>query len=129
MESRLKASETRARVTRFVWHGVIIKRARVSLALLSLRENGGLLGVYYMYECCGLIARQCSLTTEKIDKKKLQQRCFFFNQWHRQFRRKNAIVIERVRENQALKKEASSFPQYSGAPNDNFRKISVRKTI
>ena len=57
----------------------IIKRARVSLALLSLRENGGLLGVYYMYECCGLIARQCSLTTEKIDKKKLQERCFFFS--------------------------------------------------
>ena len=57
------------RVTRFFSHGAIITRARVPLALLSLRENEGLLVVYYMSECCGLMARQCSLTIEKIDKK------------------------------------------------------------
>ena len=49
---------------------------------------------------------------------------FFFNQWHRKLGRKNPIVIKRVRENQALAKEASGFPQYCVSPSGGILGIS-----
>ena len=42
--------------TRLVSRGVIFTRARVSLALLSLRKNGGLLVVYLYY-----VGRECEV--------------------------------------------------------------------
>ena len=49
---------------------------------------------------------------------------FFFNQWHRKLGRKNPIVNKRVRENQALAKEASGFPQYCVSPSGGILGIS-----
>ena len=50
----------------------------------------------------------------------------FFNMWHRQLGRKNHIVIERVRENQALEKEASGFPQYCLSPSVIVNRVRNR---
>ena len=54
---------------------------------------------------------------------------FFFNQWHRKLGRKNPIVIKRVRENQALAKEASGFPQYCVSPSGGYSGFQVTGMI